>query len=239
MKNINDDDKKEVLRVEKLGKSYGQGESVVNALMESDFEITKGEFVAIIGPSGSGKSTLLHLLGGIDKPSCGKVFIDGQDIYDMNSEKLAILRRQKIGFIFQYYNLIPVLNVRENILMPTLLDGNSEDKEYTNELIEILGLKNRETHLPSQLSGGQQQRVAIGRALVNKPSIILADEPTGNLDTKTTTEILNLLKLSVKKYNQTLVVITHDPNIAKQADRIIKIEDGKIISDELVKSIKA
>lgn len=224
--------KQEVLKIKGLGKSYGTGDSKVDALVETDFEINKGEFVAIIGPSGSGKSTLLHLIGGIDKPSKGKVFIDGEDMYQMNNDELATLRRRKIGFIFQYYNLIPVLNVRENILMPTLLDGKEEDVKYTNELIEILGLKNRESHLPSQLSGGQQQRVAIGRALINKPSIILADEPTGNLDTKTTREILNLLRLSVKKYNQTLVIITHDPNIAKEADRIIRIEDGRIVSDE-------
>ncbi|MEG0297781.1 MAG: ABC transporter ATP-binding protein [Clostridium sp.] len=226
--------KQEVLTIKGLGKSYGDGESKVEALVETDFEINKGEFVAIIGPSGSGKSTLLHLIGGIDKPSKGKVFIDGEDMYQMNNDELATLRRRKIGFIFQYYNLIPVLNVRENILMPTLLDGKEEDVKYTNELIEILGLKNRESHLPSQLSGGQQQRVAIGRALINKPSIILADEPTGNLDTKTTREILNLLRLSVKKYNQTLVIITHDPNIAKEADRIVRIEDGRIVSDERV-----
>ena len=222
----------EVLRVENLGKSYGAGESKVDALVEANFSVEKGEFVAIIGPSGSGKSTLLHLMGGIDKPSKGKVFIDGQDMYNMKTDELAVLRRRKIGFIFQYYNLIPVLNIRENILMPTLLDGNKEDVEYTNELVDILGLKNRENHLPSQLSGGQQQRVAIGRALINKPSIILADEPTGNLDTKTTKEIINLLRLSVKKYNQTLIIITHDPNIAKEADRVIKIEDGLIVSDE-------
>lgn len=219
-----------VVKVENLVKSYGEGPSKVDALAGVNFEVKKGEFVAIVGPSGSGKSTLLHLLGGVDKPTKGHVYIDNQDIYALKENELSVLRRRKIGFIFQYYNLIPVLNIKENILMPLLLDYRKEEEEYTNELIELLGLKDRVSHLPSQLSGGQQQRVAIGRALINKPSIILADEPTGNLDSKTTDEIMELLRLSVKKYNQTLIVITHDPRIASQADRIIRIEDGKVVN---------
>ncbi|MGL5086776.1 MAG: ABC transporter ATP-binding protein [Clostridium sp.] len=221
-----------VLRASKLMKVYGQGESKVEALAGVDFEVEKGEFVAIVGASGSGKSTLLHLLGGVDKPTSGQVFIDEQDIYTLKEKDLSVLRRRKIGFIFQYYNLIPVLNVKENILMPLLLDYNKEDSAYTSDLIDLLGLNGRIDHLPSQLSGGQQQRVAIGRALINKPSIILADEPTGNLDSKTTNEILDLLKVSVKKYNQTLIIITHDPNIAAQADRVITIADGKVVGNE-------
>ncbi|MGL5351995.1 MAG: ABC transporter ATP-binding protein [Clostridium sp.] len=223
-----------VLRAEKLMKVYGQGESKVAALDGVDFEVEKGEFVAIVGASGSGKSTLLHLLGGVDKPTSGQVFIDNQDIYTLKEKDLSVLRRRKIGFIFQYYNLIPVLNVKENILMPLLLDYNKEDVAYTSDLIDLLGLNGRVDHLPSQLSGGQQQRVAIGRALINKPSIILADEPTGNLDSKTTNEILTLLKVSVKKYNQTLIIITHDPNIAAQADRVITIADGKVVGNEIL-----
>ncbi|MGL5084864.1 MAG: ABC transporter ATP-binding protein [Clostridium sp.] len=223
-----------VLRAEKLMKVYGQGDSKVEALAGVDFEVEKGEFVAIVGASGSGKSTLLHLLGGVDKPSSGQVFIDEQDIYTLKEKDLSVLRRRKIGFIFQYYNLIPVLNVKENILMPLLLDYNKEDAAYTSDLIDLLGLNGRVDHLPSQLSGGQQQRVAIGRALINKPSIILADEPTGNLDSKTTNEILTLLKVSVKKYNQTLIIITHDPNIAAQADRVITIADGKVVGNEIL-----
>ena len=225
-----------VLRAEKLMKVYGQGESKVEALAGVDFEVEKGEFVAIVGASGSGKSTLLHLLGGVDKPTSGQVFIDEQDIYTLKEKDLSVLRRRKIGFIFQYYNLIPVLNVKENILMPLLLDYNKEDSVYTADLIDLLGLNGRIDHLPSQLSGGQQQRVAIGRALINKPSIILADEPTGNLDSKTTNEILDLLKVSVKKYNQTLIIITHDPNIAAQADRVITIADGKVVGNEILVS---
>lgn len=221
----------EVLRIENLVKSYGKGESKVVALNDASFSVNKGEFVAVVGPSGSGKSTLLHLLGGVDRPTSGKVIIDSEDIYELRESKLAILRRRKIGFIFQQYNLIPVLNVRENITMPILLDYKKEDKEYTEELINILDIKERVGHLPSQLSGGQQQRVAIGRALINKPSIILADEPTGNLDSKNSKEVMELLKLSVKKYNQTLIMITHDINLAEAADRVIRIEDGKIVSD--------
>ncbi|MGL5353025.1 MAG: ABC transporter ATP-binding protein [Clostridium sp.] len=225
-----------VLKAERLMKVYGQGESKVEALAGVDFEVEKGEFVAIVGASGSGKSTLLHLLGGVDKPTSGKVFIDNQDIYTLKEKDLSVLRRRKIGFIFQYYNLIPVLNVKENILMPLLLDYNKPDEAYTSDLIDLLGLDGRVDHLPSQLSGGQQQRVAIGRALINKPSIILADEPTGNLDSKTTNEILDLLKVSVKKYNQTLIIITHDPNIAAQADRVITIADGKVVGNEILKN---
>ena len=222
----------EVLRTENLTKVYGKGETKVEALKNINFSVEKGEFVAIVGPSGSGKSTLLHLLGGVDAPTKGKVFIDDIDIYELKEKELSVLRRRKIGFIFQYYNLIPVLDAKENILMPVLLDYKKEDTEYIDDLIKVLGLEERVHHLPSQLSGGQQQRVAIGRALANKPSLILADEPTGNLDTKNTKEILELLKFSVKKYNQTLVVITHDLELAKEADRIIRIEDGTIVSDE-------
>ncbi|SHJ30646.1 putative ABC transport system ATP-binding protein [Clostridium cavendishii DSM 21758] len=222
----------EVLRAENLVKSYGKDEAQVNAVTGINLSINKGEFVAIVGPSGSGKSTLLHLLGGVDNPTSGKVYIDGVDIYSLKENELSILRRRKIGFIFQYYNLIPVLNAKENILIPVLLDHKKEDYNYIEELINVLGLEKRKSHLPSQLSGGQQQRVAIGRALANKPSIILADEPTGNLDSKNTKEILELLKLSVKKFNQTLVVITHDLNLARQADRIIRIADGEIVGDK-------
>ena len=222
----------EVLRTKNLTKVYGKGETQVEALKNINFSVEKGEFVAIVGPSGSGKSTLLHLLGGVDAPTKGKVFIDDIDIYELKEKELSVLRRRKIGFIFQYYNLIPVLDAKENILMPVLLDYKKEDTEYIDDLIKVLGLEERIHHLPSQLSGGQQQRVAIGRALANKPSLILADEPTGNLDTKNTKEILELLKFSVKKYNQTLVVITHDLELAKEADRIIRIEDGTIVSDE-------
>ncbi|SHJ30571.1 putative ABC transport system ATP-binding protein [Clostridium cavendishii DSM 21758] len=221
----------EVLRAENLIKSYGKDEFKVNAVNGIDLIITKGEFVAVVGPSGSGKSTLLHLLGGVDNPTEGKIYIDGIDIYSLKESELSILRRRKIGFIFQQYNLIPVLSAKENILLPVLLDHKKHDESYTEELINVLGLQDRKNHLPSQLSGGQQQRVAIGRALANKPSIILADEPTGNLDSKNSKEILELLKLSVKKFNQTLIVITHDPKLAKEADRVIRIEDGKIVND--------
>ncbi len=221
----------EVLRIEKLTKKYGKGQNEVKAVDDISFSVNKGEFVAIVGPSGSGKSTLLHLLGGVDKPSSGKVFIDGMDIYGLKEKDLSILRRRKVGFVFQAYNLIPVLTAEENILMPLLLDNRKGDKQYIDELLTILNLKERRRHLPSELSGGQQQRVSIGRALANKPSIILADEPTGNLDTKNSREVLELLKYSAKKYNQTLILISHDMNIATMADRVISIVDGKISSE--------
>lgn len=223
---------KVVLEAKNVWKVYGKGDNQVEALRGVNLKINRGEFVAIVGPSGSGKSTLLHILGGVDECSKGQILIEKQPLYELNEKQLSILRRRKIGFIFQYFNLIPVLTVRENILMPILLDYKTEDNDYIEELIKILGLSDREKHLPSQLSGGQQQRVAIGRALANRPAIILADEPTGNLDSKNTKEILDLIKFSVKKFNQTLVIITHDLSIAKQADRIIKIQDGMIVSDE-------
>lgn len=226
---------KEVLRIENLTKRYGKGQNEVTAVDNINFSVEKGEFVAIIGPSGSGKSTLLHLIGGVDKPTSGKVYIDGKDIYGLREKDLSILRRRKVGFVFQAYNLIPVLTAEENILMPLLLDGRKEDRQYIDELLKILDLKDRRKHLPSELSGGQQQRVSIGRALANKPSIILADEPTGNLDTKNSREVLELLKFSAKKYNQTLILISHDMNIASMADRVISIVDGKISSDEVVR----
>ncbi|MCC0640256.1 MULTISPECIES: ABC transporter ATP-binding protein [unclassified Clostridioides] len=224
----------EILRVENLTKSYGKNETKVDAIKNVSLSIEKGEFIAITGPSGSGKSTLLHLLGGVDRPTSGKVYINDVDIYNLKTKDLAIFRRRNIGLIYQFYNLIPVLNVKENILLPAELDNRKIDKEYLNDLMKILGLSNRENHLPNQLSGGQQQRTSIGRALINRPSIVLADEPTGNLDSKNSKEILELLKLSVKKYNQTLIMITHDKNIALQADRIIGIEDGIIKSDEVI-----
>ncbi len=225
----------EVLRIENLTKKYGKGQNEVVAVNDISFSVRKGEFVAIVGPSGSGKSTLLHLLGGVDKPTSGNVFIDDMDIYSLKERDLSILRRRKVGFVFQAYNLIPVLSAEENILMPLLLDNRKEDKKYIDELLTILDLKDRRKHLPSELSGGQQQRVSIGRALANKPSIILADEPTGNLDTKNSREVLELLKYSAKKYNQTLILISHDMNIASMADRIINIVDGRISSDEVVR----
>jgi putative ABC transport system ATP-binding protein len=217
-----------ILKTINLNKVYGKGENKVHALKDININVEKGEFLAIVGPSGSGKSTLLHLLGGLDKPTEGTVEIDGVDIYKLSEDKLAIYRRRNIGFVFQQYNLIPVLNVRENIEMPVRLDKKIPDKEYIDDLIEFLGITERQRHLPNQLSGGQQQRVAIGRALAAKPSIILADEPTGNLDTKTTGEVMNLIKNSIKKYNQTLVLITHNENIAQSADRILSIVDGEI-----------
>lgn len=226
----------EILKVEGLNKTYGKGEIQVQALKNINLSVHKGEFVAIVGASGSGKSTLLHLLGGLDRPTSGKVFIDGESIYEYKEEKLAIFRRRKIGFIFQFFNLIPVLDVEENIALPALLDNDKLDKAYLEGIIEILGLKERKSHLPSELSGGQQQRVSIGRALLNKPSILLADEPTGNLDSKNSKEVIELLKFTAKKYNQTLILITHDVNIASMADRVITIEDGEIISDKCLKS---
>lgn len=223
-----------VLEAKNVWKVYGKGDNEVEALRGVNLKINRGEFVAIVGPSGSGKSTLLHILGGVDECSKGYILIEKQPLYQLSEKQLSILRRRKIGFIFQYFNLIPVLTVRENISMPILLDYKTEDKEYIDELIKILGLSDREKHLPSQLSGGQQQRVAIGRALANRPAIILADEPTGNSDSKNSKEILDLIKYSVKKFNQTLVIITHDLSIAKQADRIIKIQDGMIVSDQYI-----
>ena len=224
----------ELLRVENLSKSYGKGETKVDALKNINLSIKKGEFVAIVGPSGSGKSTLLHLLGGVDKPTSGNVFINDINIYDLKEKDLAIFRRRNVGLIYQFYNLIPVLTVKENILLPAELDNRKIDKEYLEDLLKTLDLKERENHLPSELSGGQQQRTSIGRALINRPSIVLADEPTGNLDSKNSKEIVELLKVSVKKYNQTLIMITHDINIALQADRVITIEDGIIKSDEVI-----
>lgn len=222
----------EILRVENLSKIYGKGENEVKALDNVSFSVEKGEFIAIVGASGSGKSTLLHLLGGVDRPTSGKVFIDGEDIYTLNDEKLAIFRRRQVGLIYQFYNLIPILNVEENITLPCNLDGKEVDKQKLEELLKTLKLENRRKHLPNELSGGQQQRVSIGRAIINSPAIMLADEPTGNLDSKASEEIISLLRLSNKKYNQTVVVITHDEKIALEADRIITIDDGKIIKDE-------
>ncbi|MDF2881223.1 MAG: ABC-type antimicrobial peptide transport system, ATPase component [Clostridiaceae bacterium] len=226
----------EILKVANLNKTYGKGENKVEALKNINLSVNKGEFVAIVGASGSGKSTLLHLLGGLDRPTDGKVVIDGESIYDYKEEKLAIFRRRKIGFVFQFFNLIPVLDVEENISLPALLDNDSVDENYLEDIIKLLGLSERKTHLPSELSGGQQQRVSIGRALLNKPSIILADEPTGNLDSKNSKEVIELLKLSAKKYHQTLILITHDINLASMADRIITIQDGEIISDKYLKN---
>ena len=222
----------EILKVEHLVKKYGKGDNVVNAVNDISFTVEKGEFVAIVGASGSGKSTLLHLLGGVDRPTSGRVYIDGKDIYSLNNDNLAIFRRRQIGIIYQFYNLIPILNVKENITLPCDLDGQKIEKERLDELVKTLGLENRVNHLPNQLSGGQQQRVSIGRAIINNPAIMLADEPTGNLDSKASEEIVSLLKLSNKKYNQTVIIITHDMEIAKQAERVITIEDGKIIKDE-------
>lgn len=222
----------EILRIENLTKVYGSGNNEVRALDDVSFSVEKGEFLAIIGPSGSGKSTLLHILGGVDSPTSGKVYMDGQDVYAQKEEQLAVFRRRQVGLIYQFYNLIPVLNVVENMTLPLLMDGRKVNKERLDELLEILSLTNRKKNLPNQLSGGQQQRVSIGRALMTAPSVVLADEPTGNLDMKNSQEIVELLKLSNKKYGQTLIVITHDESIALQADRIISIEDGRIVRDE-------
>ena len=226
----------EILRAEDLTKIYGTGENQVVALDHVSFSVNKGEFLAIIGPSGSGKSTLLHILGGVDIPTSGKVYMEGTDVYAQKEEQLAIFRRRQVGLIYQFYNLIPVLNVVENMTLPVRMDGRPVNKEHLNELLEILSLKGRENHLPNQLSGGQQQRVSIGRALMNAPAVVLADEPTGNLDSKNSQEIVELLKYSNQKFNQTLIVITHDENIALQADRIIAIEDGKITRDEVIRA---
>ena len=225
----------ELLKVEHLSKVYGKGENEVKALDDVSFLVQQGEFVAIIGPSGSGKSTLLHILGGVDRPTSGHVYLDGKDIYSQNEEQLAIFRRREIGLIYQFYNLIPVLDVEENMTLPVLMDGREVNEERLLELLHVLGLEGRKRHLPNQLSGGQQQRVSIGRALMNAPAIVLADEPTGNLDSKNIQEIMELLKLSNQKYGQTLLVITHDESLALQADRIISIEDGKIARDEVIR----
>ena len=225
----------EILRVENLTKIYGKGENEVRALDDVSFSVNKGEFIAVIGPSGSGKSTLLHILGGVDRPTSGRVLMDGKDVYAQNEEQLAIFRRRQVGLIYQFYNLIPVLNVTENITLPVLMDGQRVNSDRLKELITTLGLTGRENHLPNQLSGGQQQRVSIGRALMNAPAVVLADEPTGNLDSKNSKEIVDLLKISNEKYGQTLIVITHDESIALQADRIISIDDGKITRDGVIR----
>ena len=225
----------EILKVEHLCKSYGKGENLVKAVNDVSFSVNKGEFVAIVGASGSGKSTLLHLLGGVDRPTSGKVFIDGKDIYTLNDDNLAIFRRRQVGLIYQFYNLIPILNVEENITLPCNLDGKEVKKEKLDDLLKTLKLEERRKHLPNELSGGQQQRVSIGRAVINEPAIMLADEPTGNLDSKASEEIISLLRLSNKKYNQIVIIITHDEKIALEADRIITIDDGKIIKDEMNK----
>ena len=221
----------EILKVENLCKQYGKGENKVTALDNVSFTVNKGEFVAIVGASGSGKSTLLHLIGGVDRPTSGKVFIDGKDIYKFNDDELAIFRRRQVGLIYQFYNLIPILNVEENITLPLKLDNKNIDKQRLDELIKVLGLEERRTHLPNELSGGQQQRTSIGRAMITNPAIILADEPTGNLDSKSSDEIVELLKKSNRDYKQTIIMITHNMEIAKVADRIIKIEDGKIVGE--------
>lgn len=225
----------ELLRIEHLTKVYGSGENEVWALDDISFSVPKGQFLAIIGPSGSGKSTLLHILGGVDRPTSGTVWVDGQDVYAQNEEQLAVFRRRQVGLVYQFYNLIPVLNVTENMTLPLRMDGRKVDPQRLAEMVEILGLQGRERHLPNQLSGGQQQRVSIGRALMNTPAVMLADEPTGNLDSKNSQEIVALLRLSNQKYGQTLIIITHDENIALQADRIIAIEDGRITRDEVLR----
>ncbi|CAM4442842.1 ABC transporter ATP-binding protein [Paenibacillus tarimensis] len=226
----------EILKVENLSKIYGKGDIQVKALDNVSFSVNKGEFVAIIGASGSGKSTLLHILGGVDRPTSGKVFIDGTDVYSLNETQLAIFRRRQIGLIYQFYNLIPILNVEENITLPLLLDGRKVEKKQLQQIVETLGLNQRTHHLPNELSGGQQQRVSIGRALISHPALVLADEPTGNLDSKNSKEILDLLKFSNKRFNQTLIMITHDPQIALQADRVITLGDGQVVKDEVIRS---
>ncbi len=221
----------EILKVENLTKVYGKGEAKVTALDNVSFTVNKGEFVAIVGASGSGKSTLLHLIGGVDRPTSGTVYIDGKDIYKFNDDELAIFRRRQVGLIYQFYNLIPILNVEENITLPLSLDNRDVNKKKLDDLIKLLGLSDRRNHLPNELSGGQQQRTSIGRAMITSPAIILADEPTGNLDSKSSDEIVELLKKSNRDYNQTIVMITHNMDIAKEADRIIKIEDGKVVKE--------
>ncbi len=223
----------ELLRIEHLCKTYGKGDNEVRALDDVSFTIPKGQMTAVIGPSGSGKSTLLHILGGVDRPTSGKVFLDGQDVYAQNNHNLAIFRRRQVGLIYQFYNLIPVLNAEENITLPMIMDGRKPKREQIDSLLDLLDLRERRHHLPSQLSGGQQQRVSIGRALFTSPGVILADEPTGNLDSKNSVEIMNLLRKSNREFHQTMIIITHDENIALQCDRIITLTDGKIIRDEL------
>lgn len=225
----------EILRVENLCKRYGTKDTEVVALDNASFTVEKGEFVAIVGASGSGKSTLLHLIGGVDQPTDGKVFIDGTDIYKLSNDKRAIFRRRQVGLIYQFYNLIPILNVVENITLPCRLDGEKINQKKLDETLSVLNLEERKEHLPNQLSGGQQQRVSIGRAIINNPAIVLADEPTGNLDSKASREIIDLLKVSNKKYNQTVILITHDENVALEADRILTIADGRIVKDEKVR----
>ncbi|GAE87991.1 ABC transporter ATP-binding protein [Acetivibrio straminisolvens] len=224
----------EVLRAEQLSKVYGKGDTATIALDNVNLTINYGDFIAITGPSGSGKSTLLHLLGGLDKPSAGKVYLEGKDIYKLNENQLSILRRRKIGFVFQFFNLVPVLTVKENIILPIVMDGKQPDMEYIDDLIQTLGLESKSNALPHTLSGGQQQRVAIGRALAAKPSVVLADEPTGNLDIKTGREIIGLIKNMSRKYQQTVIIITHDPSVASECNRIIHIEDGQITGDEVM-----
>lgn len=223
----------ELLRIENLCKTYGKGENEVKALDNVSFTVPKGQMAAVVGPSGSGKSTLLHILGGVDRPTSGKVFLDGQDVFAQNAKNLAIFRRRQVGLIYQFYNLIPVLNAEENITLPVIMDGRKPDSEQLERLLEMLGIKERRLHLPSQLSGGQQQRVSIGRALFTSPGVILADEPTGNLDSKSSAEIIELLRKSNRELNQTMLIITHDENIALKCDRIITISDGKITADRL------
>ena len=225
----------ELLRIEHLSKIYGEGNNRVCALDDVSFTVEKGQFLAIVGPSGSGKSTLLHILGGVDRPTSGKVYLDGQDIFAQKEDRLAIFRRRQVGLIYQFYNLLPVLNVRENLSLPVLMDGRKVDEAYLQELLSLLKLTDRAEHLPNQLSGGQQQRVSIGRALMNSPAVVLADEPTGNLDSRNSQEIMELLKYSNRHYGQTLIVITHDESIALQADRILTIEDGKIGKDQVLR----
>lgn len=224
----------EILKVENLTKVYGQGENEVRALDGVSFSVEKGEFIAIVGPSGSGKSTLLHILGGVDTPTSGKVYMEGQDVFAQNEEQLAIFRRRQVGLIYQFYNLLPVLNVKENLTLPILMDGRKVNQAKLEEMLHILRLEGREKHLPNQLSGGQQQRVSIGRALMNTPAVVLADEPTGNLDSQNSQEVIELLKKSNQKFEQTLIMITHDENIALQAKRVIAIEDGRITRDEVM-----
>ena len=225
----------EILRIEDLCKVYGEGENAVHALEHVSFSANRGEFISIVGSSGSGKSTLLHLIGGVDRPTSGKVTVGGVDVYGQNEEELAIFRRRQVGLIYQFYNLIPVLNVRENMSLPVLMDGRDINEKRMEELLELLKLKNREGLLPNQLSGGQQQRVSIGRALLNAPALLLADEPTGNLDSENSREIMKLLRYSNEVYHQTIIVITHDENIALQADRILALEDGRIVKDEVIR----